>query len=326
MKRLALVTFISLLGITSCKSSKEPPAASTPQVTKPATPATSDAAAGSAAVASDDPWQKPEATKDPLKNPFFWAVERDGKTTYMLGTMHLGVDAEARLPKLVWDKLDAATTFAMEADVNSASAAKIAQRKVGKLRDDIGPAYWKKLEEALGPAVANALDNQKPMVAALMLSLKHLPPTPPMDGVLHGRAMNQKKQIVFLESIDEQAAILEKHMDARSLKMMLDNLDKGEAQTKQMLASYLAGDPDAILTLMKQQKDDAVAYGYKPAEYDAQMEDLLYKRNANWIAPLEKILAQGNGFVAVGTMHLIGPRSVLELLEKKGYKITRVTQ
>src|SRR5207253_6683848 len=46
-----------------------------------------------AAAPSADPWsaQKP-AQKDPLPHPLFWAVEKDGKTTYFLGTMHAGVD------------------------------------------------------------------------------------------------------------------------------------------------------------------------------------------------------------------------------------------
>jgi uncharacterized protein YbaP (TraB family) len=55
------------------------------------------------------------------------------------------------------------------------------------------------------------------------------------------------------------------------------------------------------------------------------MEDLLYKRNASWIEPIEKAHAEGPLFVAVGAMHAIGPKSVLELLEKKGYKVTRIT-
>jgi uncharacterized protein YbaP (TraB family) len=34
--------------------------------------------------------------------------------------------------------------------------------------------------------------------------------------------------------------------------------------------------------------------------------------------------AAGGGFVAVGVLHLVGPRSVADLLGRKGYKVTRV--
>jgi len=61
-----------------------------------------------------------------------------------------------------------------------------------------------------------------------------------------------------------------------------------------------------------------------PAEYDREMDDLLYGRNASWIAPIEQLHAAGGGFVAVGALHLLGPRSVLDLLAHRGYRVTRV--
>ena len=42
------------------------------------------------------------------------------------------------------------------------------------------------------------------------------------------------------------------------------------------------------------------------------------------IDAIDKLHHAGGGFVAVGAMHLIGPRSVLDLLAHKGYKVTRV--
>jgi uncharacterized protein YbaP (TraB family) len=54
------------------------------------------------------------------------------------------------------------------------------------------------------------------------------------------------------------------------------------------------------------------------------MEEMLYQRNASWIAEIEQMHAQGGGFIAVGAMHLLGKRSVLELLAARGYKITRI--
>jgi uncharacterized protein YbaP (TraB family) len=53
---------------------------------------------------------------------------------------------------------------------------------------------------------------------------------------------------------------------------------------------------------------------------------MVYARNADWIPKLEKILAQGDVFIAVGADHLSGPKGVVALLQKRGYKLTRVTQ
>src|SRR5688572_19149553 len=75
---------------------------------------------------SADPWNAPAPAKDPLRKPFFWQVDKDGKTSYLLGTIHVGVDPSTRLPELVWQKLEAAPAFAMETDVSAAGSLDLA--------------------------------------------------------------------------------------------------------------------------------------------------------------------------------------------------------
>jgi uncharacterized protein len=277
--------------------------------------------------AAADPWAshpKAVVAKDPLPHPLFWSLEKDGKTTYILGTMHVGVDAESRLPKLVWAKLDAAPTFAMETNLADASVGSMARGDQGSLHADLGDAYWQKLEAAVTPAQAAMFDHLKPMVAATTLSMRGLPLTEPMDGVLASRAQTEHKAMVYLEPASKEMAILEKWMDVRAVKMLLDDLDTAPAHTNDMLDAYIAGDTAKILALTDSERDDAKKSGYTDAEYDAQMNDLLYERNASWIDAIEQLHARGGGFIAVGAMHLIGERSVLELLAHKGYKVTRL--
>lgn len=271
-----------------------------------------------------DPWSKPTTTKDPLPNPLFWSIEKDGKTDYILGTMHMGVDPESRIPDYVWKHLDEAQTFAMETDLSDAGKLDVLRKDGSSLEDELGPEYWKKLEDAMGAQEAARLRGFKPMIPATVLSMRGLPQTAPMDGVLFGRATNQKKNIVYLEAIEAEGAVLEKWMNAKALKDMLDDLALGEKRSKDMLAAYIAGDENRILALNEEEKADFLKHGRTQKEYDEQMEDLLYHRNASWIPGIEKM--HGGAFIAVGAMHLIGPKSVLELLQQKGYKVTRVTQ
>jgi len=322
-----LVMIVSLVGSYGCKKAGNESAKKTepqpiPKVESKESKETPKE--DGSANAAPDPWKQEAAKKDPLKAPFFWSAEKDGKTTYFLGTMHMGVEAEQRLPQIVWDKLDAQPTFAMEADLSDPKLASSIIRASGTLKEDLGEEYWKKLEKAVGPAMAAQMERLTPMGAAAMMSLKDLPKTSPMDGVLLGRAINKKKTVVYLEEGAFQAEMLTKHMGTRALKMMIDFYEKAKSQSLAMLDGYTAGDPNAILKLNDEQKADAIKFGYTEKEYAEQMEDILYKRNANWIPALEKLHAAGGGFVAVGALHLIGPKSVLELLEKKGFKITRV--
>ena len=256
-----------------------------------------------------------------------WTATKDGKTTYFLGTMHLGVDAEARMPDIVWKDFGASRSFAMETDLTSPAALKMAddiERPAGTLHDELGPTYWQKLVDALGPAVAKQVDGMKPFGPVTFLSMKGLPPTPPMDGVLRARAEREKKQLVFLEdaAIDEQ--VLEKWMDAKALKEMLDDLAETQQRQQEMLSAYLAGDDGKLLALNDEERASSLKHGYTAAEYDAELDDLLFNRNKSWIPAIEKLHAAGGGFVAVGCLHLLGPKSVLDLLKKDGFTVTRV--
>ena len=326
MKLRHATVFVALITASAaCKSKPEhtPPAV-------PPTPVTAGAGSASGAeppAPAADPWTKPATKKDPLAHPLFWAVEKDGKTTYVLGTMHLGVDAEARLPAVVWKRLDDAKTFAMETDLSDPDLAKdMAERHDGgTLHKDLGDTYWAKLETALTPPVAGRLDHMKPMIPATLLSLRGLPETPAMDGVLAAHAANEHKAIVFLEPAAKQGAILEKWMNARALKDMLDEVDTAEQRSKDMLAAYIEGDDQKIESLSDAERADFLKHGHPAKEYEEQMDDLLYNRNASWIEPIEKLHGSGGGFIAVGAMHLIGKRSVLDLLEHKGYKVSRIT-
>jgi uncharacterized protein YbaP (TraB family) len=260
----------------------------------------------------------------PLAHPLLWAAEKDGRTTYLFGTMHTGVDAATRLPAIVWAKLDAARAFAMETDLDDPTAADAVRPPPGSLRDALGDAYWRKLETALGADAARAVEHLPPMIPAASLSLRGLPSTPQMDRVLSARAAGEHKPMVFLEPASRQLALLARWIDVKALKMMLDELASGEQHARAVLAAYIAGDERTMLALGDEERADALHHGYTPAEYDREMDDLLYGRNASWIAPIEQLHAAGGGFVAVGALHLVGPRSVLDLLAHRGYRVTRV--
>lgn len=323
MKRALFVTLLMAFGISGCKQSTPSPAPeSKPTVTAPGS---AGSAVGSAAVAADDPWQKEAPKKDPIKKPLFWSIEKDGKTSYALGTIHVGVDAEARLPDLVWTKLDTAPTFAMETDLTDPALQKVLECVKCSLRKDLGEKHWKKLEDTIGADVAARLDGMKPMVAATMMSMRGLPNTTQMDTLLLARAQNKHKKIVYLEKAEHEAAILEKWMNLKALKAMLDDVEAGAKQTQEMLEAYVTGDDVKMVALSDGEKANALKHGYTEAEYNESMQDMLYGRNAAWIEPIEKLHAEGGGFVAVGAMHLVGPKNVLAMLEAKGYKITRIT-
>lgn len=270
-------------------------------------------------------WRQDRAT-EPLPAPLLYAAAKDGKTTFFLGTIHVGVDADRQLPTIVWETFDAAPTFAMETNLRDPAAASLMERSDGKtVHDDIGPVYFAKLESALTPAVAHALDRLKPAAALSRLQLQGLPATAPMDMTLFDHADAAKKKLVFLEPVLTQGAVLDQLLDARELQDELDHLGDIATQSKALLAAYLAGDEAKILASTEASRRLSLASGHTAAEFDAMMDTLLFERNRAWIAGLDRLHADDGAFVAVGAMHLVGPGSVLDLLGKRGYTIRRVS-
>src|SRR3954466_11390309 len=181
MKRAFFVSITAVLAVACTKSAPAPTGdkAPAPSATPAPDPVRKPAAAPTASA--PDPWTKAPPKKDPLPHPLFWKIEKDGKTSYALGTIHVGVDPESRLPQVVWDKLDGEKEFAMETDLSDPALTKILECNNCSLKRDLGPTYWKKLEDVITPAVASKLEPMKPMVAATMMSMRGLPMTTQMD-------------------------------------------------------------------------------------------------------------------------------------------------
>jgi uncharacterized protein YbaP (TraB family) len=192
------------------------------------------------------------------------------------------------------------------------------------LRTALGDDYWRRLEDAIGPDMARAVEYLPPLVPAAQLSLRGLPRTVAMDKALSARALRVHKPIYYLEHTTHQLEILLKWMDVKALKMMLDELPESEHRARAMLDAYVEGDDQRIVAISDLEKDTALQHGYTTAEYDQEMNEMLYDRNMWWIPTIDKLHAGGGAFVAVGALHLVGPRSVLELLARKGYQVKRV--
>jgi len=301
MRALAIATFAAALG-----------ACDKPHDTAAAAIAAAPAANANAAPATV------------LRRPLFWAAEKDGATLYFLGTMHLGIDAAAQLPPIVWAKLDAAPAFAMEANLDDPRLAELMAPTGRSLRQALGDDYWTKLEDALGPGVASAVEHLPPMVAANTLSSRGLPHTPAMDRVLAARASGEHKPVVYLEPATRQLQLVARWLDDKALKMTLDELPDSDRRARLALAAYVAGDEQAIVALNDGEKDVALRHGYTAAELDQEMTELLYDRNESWLPALDRMRAAGGGFVAVGALHLVGHGSVLERLAHQGYRVTRI--
>ncbi len=195
------------------------------------------------------------------------------------------------------------------------------------LRDLIAPADYERISEkfkeyAPMPGLTlDALSMMRPMVAQSIVSLsslsKDLPgynPQEQLDGYFQTEGKKAGKEVIGLETPEMQGRLLYTFTpitrQAADLVEMLDHPEKITEQSKKLNASYLAQDLDALLKLTE--VDDS---------HSEFVTALLDRRNADWLTKLPAILSEGSCFVAVGALHLAGPKGIVEGLRSLGYTV-----
>jgi hypothetical protein len=61
----------------------------------------------------------------PEKPAFLWKIDKDGKSSWLFGTIHVGVDARKELPAGVWAAMNGAPCFVMETDPGTVSSTEL---------------------------------------------------------------------------------------------------------------------------------------------------------------------------------------------------------
>ena len=99
------------------------------------------------------------------------------------------------------------------------------------------------------------------------------------------------------------------------LRSGIEDWDEGLELVQTMIEEWKAGDVKDLANLMNEAMVDQTELN----------EVLLTRRNANWAEWMSSRLDQpGTVFMAVGAGHIGGDEGLLDLLEDKGLKATRV--
>lgn len=283
-----------------------------------------------AGLAAASAWAAPA-----LAQPALWAVKDADSTIYFLGTVHL------LKPETEWrsEKLDAAIaeSQALWLELPSTNPEKMAGEMlalVGKygmsprrrLSADLTPDELKTLDEAakLSGMTAAQLDMFRPWFAALTLSTSAVTragydPTSGVDSKIETIFGERGITPKGLETAEQQIKVfagMSREDELEYLRQTIADYREASTELDEMVSNWAAGDIAAMeeMFVVEMKEDDQ-------ALYDA----LLTNRNANWVVQVEEML-KGKGviFIAVGAGHLVGPESVIAMLEAKGIKAERV--
>lgn len=269
----------------------------------------------------------------------FWKIEKVGiPTSYLLGTMHM---ADERIAKLEGNRLKAfkqtellivENTDALEPAKAQAAMTKLQHLTMLKdqsLNDLLDSETLKRLEPVITQrgipfAIATKL---RPWLVATTISI----PTceilakkagkPVLDALLAQKAKEMGKQIIGLETVEEQLSAIanmprEFHISALKETLFLGDEIKDVMETLKQL--YINGDISKIQPLMKiiSPKTSALS------DNKRFEEQLIINRNKIMAKRSAPYLAKGNVFLAVGALHLPDQTGLVKLVRELGYSVT----
>lgn len=263
----------------------------------------------------------------------YWEVKSpEGKLSHLLGTYHLlGSDYISAHPAMEAD-YQKASTVVVEVIIDSTQLPKVAQAGMmpnGSLKsmtDSLDYALLSSIFEPLLGFPLQFADQLLPIGLSLAYSMdlaqKNMPASlrfdgQPIDMFLGKDAKRLGKEVLALESLEEQMKILYSSQTAEEQLTDLISLVKDTAEarmeTRTLIEAYAKGDLQKMMLISEETE---VSMG--------DMKVWLDNRNVKWIPQLLPLLNEGNAFIAVGALHLPGEKGLLELLKAEGYTLSPV--
>jgi len=270
-------------------------------------------------------------SRDAIDRGFLWRATRDGRTSYLYGTVHI-----ARSPWMfpgpqTLRALNASDTLALELDLLDPD---IQRRMASGMRADPDQPLPALLAERLRAQVAAACLSQEAMAAlAPMVQLAALTtlaarrdgldPAYAIDSFLAGYGRAIGKTVLSLETPELQLALLkgDPQTAQESVARGLEPLEQGRARPMLLrIADVWAQSRLAELARYEQWCDCADTDADRAA-----LKQLLDERNPALAERIEALHAAGKRvFAAVGALHMVGPTGLPTLLAQHGFEVQQL--
>jgi uncharacterized protein len=269
-----------------------------------------------------------------VARPALWEISDPDTTIYLFGTIHLLPEkyqwrtarfdqalagSQQLVVETIVDNKNPAKLMAALASLafNSPNLPPLAQRVAPEKRAALAAAVKK---SGFPP---QALDKMETWAAAITLLGNQykdmgLKGDEGVEAVLRNSFISNGKPIGELESNVEQLGFFDKLPEKAQRQLLEGSIDDSKSMTKElqdMLGAWSRGDVRAI----------AQSFNRDLAGSPELEQALIKRRNANWSRWIEQRMAQpGAIMIAVGAGHLAGRDSVIDLLQRDGYRVRRV--
>jgi uncharacterized protein YbaP (TraB family) len=281
-------------------------------------------------LAQPTPQQLQEAASRARDRGVLWRVSKDGRTHHLYGTIHVGtLDWMFPGPKLR-EAMMAAQVVALEIDPTDPSVQAAVARAGNMPRPELASALVERMKQQIERAcLPPALHTAHPMIQAITLILveamrANLRPEFAQELALAGFARARGVPVTSLETPERQIAALMPADPAwipTLMTRMLDQLEAGQSRRylRRLTELWERGDLDELA-------------GYErwcecvsTSEEKAMMAAINDDRNPQIADKITELHANGKVLlVAVGALHMTGPKSLTSLLTGRGFSVERV--
>jgi len=262
-----------------------------------------------------------------------WRIERDGRSSWLYGTIHVGRGDWVRPGPTIQKALVQSDTLALELDLRDEATAQV----MGQPAD---PALLARMlsgerarrlerqntEACVPPGTLSKLQPilQVTALAGLAGRADGLYPEFGVDETLAVSARNGNKPVVALESAAEQLKALTGESEAEEAEQVdaaLDELESGKLRGQLKELADVWARSDAARLARYPEWCDCL----KTTAEQRLMKRLLDDRNPNLADGIERLHFGGKRvFAAVGALHMIGPQGLPALMAARGFTVTAV--
>jgi uncharacterized protein len=266
---------------------------------------------------------------------FLWEVSSMTNKVYLYGTVHAGRTDWYPLPPAVEEAFAQSDVLVVEADISDEEALRKAQPGTfippDTLAKHVDPATYERFRKLLprfGIPEAQVAQ-MKPFMAVSLLVFSEwarlgFKPGYAVEGYLINKAHQAKKPVREIEGLDAQVDLMDSLTEEEGRRIFdgtVSALESGltDDQIKGMVKAWQDGDPGSVLEIARRYNDQVKG----AADLE---EKFVWARHEPMAKKIESYLNETRDrcFVAVGALHLAGPRGLVEILRKRGYLVRQL--
>lgn len=272
------------------------------------------------------------ARRDDRDRGLLWRIEKDGRTSWLYGTIHAAERGWVLPGPAVREALRRADRIALEVDLmdpavaGGLAAAVMPGPNTPPLPEPLARRLRVQSEALCADASLARLRPEIQLVSLVGLAARTagIDPAYGIDLFLAGLARAMDKKVVSLESAEAQIALLvsdDPAKVARTLDEGLRQLEGGQART--IIATLTRAWAEGQLETLRD-------YGswcdcLKTAEDRADYARIVDGRNPALADGIAAQHAAGHSvFAAVGVLHMVGAQGLPALMESRGFRVTRL--